>query len=301
LKKSTLKAIFFIMLLYLLPLSLLFSQTAFDEKLQNFADEINPSLPFAASMGLNWSIPYVGQLLGHPSHFGIGVALSSVFMSNAEPAELGEQLGIEIESSMIDNKQWFPSYVVVGRLGGFGGIPFDFGFKIGYLPDIAMWGPLDYNVLIFGFDVNYALFVSNQTGPVVAVGLGYDMLEGGVTGTMTVVPAGMTNVIVDTPARILWKSSTIKAKVLFAQPIMLTGISILSGLDLGYSMNKVGVNIGDNKNSPDFEDTREVSTISISGYIGFGLEFNAWHLDMNLMASFITFELGFNIGFRYQL
>jgi hypothetical protein len=289
------------MLLYLVPLSLLFSQTSFGGKLQDFADEINPSLPFAASMGLNWSSPYVGQLLGHPAHFGIGLSVTSVFMSNMETAELGEQLGITIEDSSIDYKQWLPSYVVVGRLGGFAGIPFDFGVKIGYLPDMALWGSLDYNALIFGFDVNYALFTSSGNGPVVAVGLGYDMLEGGITGTMTAIPTGVTNVTLDTPARIVWKSNTIKAKALIAQPIMTTGISILGGVDLGYSMNDVGVNIGDNKNSPDYEDMRSVSTISLSGYIGFGLEFNAWRLDANLMASFITFELGFNIGFRYQL
>jgi hypothetical protein len=288
------------MLLYLIPLFPLFSQTSFDETVQSFADGINASLPFAASMGLNWSSPYVGQLLGYPAHFGVGLSVSSVFMSNTEAAELGEQLGLEISESVISGKQWLPSYVFAGRLGGFGDIPFDFGFKVGYLPDIPIWGSLDYNMLIFGFDINYALYASSENGPVVAIGLGYDMLEGGATGAMTIVPAGVQNVTINMPAHIVWESSTIKAKVLFAQPII-AGIHIMSGLELGYGMNNVGVKIGDDIANPDYENMREVSTISVSGYIGFGIEFNTWRIDINLMSSFITFEPGFSIGFRYQL
>jgi hypothetical protein len=288
------------MLLYLIPLFSLFSQMSFDETVQNFADEINVSLPFAASMGLNWSSPYVGQLLGYPVHFGVGLSVSSVFMSNTEAAELGKQLGLEISESVISGKQWLPSYVVAGRLGGLGDIPFDFGFKIGYLPDIPIWGSLDYNMLIFGFDIHYALYASSENGPVVAIGLGYDILEGGATGAMTIVPAGVQNVTVNMPAHIAWESNTIKAKLLFAQPII-AGIHIMSGLELGYSMNNVGVKIGADIANPDYENMREMSTISVSGYIGFGIELNAWRIDINLMSSFITFEPGFSIGFRYQL
>jgi hypothetical protein len=300
-RKFAQKATLLILLFYTCSLSLLFSQTSFDEEFQNFADAMNTSLPFATSMGLGWSAPYLGPLLGHPVHFGVGVSVTGVFMSNAHVSALGEQMGITIDDSFIKDKQWLPSYVFAFRFGGVI-LPFDFGFKIGYLPDMALWGSLDYNALIFGFDFNYAVYISDDGGPIITIGAGIDKLEGGAKGTLDAVPVGVSSkVSTGTSARIAWKSSTYKAKGLLALPILGSTWSVFMGIDLGYSSNEIGVNFGDDKNNPDYENMRELTTISVSGNMGVGAELGVWRIDASIMASFTTFEIGFNLGFRYQL
>lgn len=287
-------------LFHVRSLSLLSSQT-FEEQVGDFADMMNKSLPFAASMGLNWSNPYIGQLIGHPMHFGVGIALGSVFFNNTEPADLGELMGITIEDSMIQDKQWLPSYVFIGRLGGLGNIPFDFGFKFGYLPDMPLWGSLDYNTLIFGFDINYAVYISRKSGPVVVVGLGFDKLDGGANGTMATVPGGLPPVVqTGMPVHFTWESNTFKIKVLFSQSLLATAFSVFGGIDLGFGSNSVGVKFGENKDSPNYEDIRELSTLVFSSLLGFGYEINAWHIDLGLMTNFVNFELGLGLSVRYQ-
>jgi hypothetical protein len=285
-------------LFFLAPL---FSQTvSFDDQVQEFADAVNPTLPFVASTGLTWSTPYVGQLIGYPLHFGIGVFFSSSFMSNSEPAALGETMGISIEESMMKDKQWFPNYVIAGRIGGVADIPFDVGLKFGLLPDTALWGSLDYNSMIFGFDIRYAFYAPRESGPVIAVGIGYDMLEGGVTGTATIVPNGTQNVTSGMPAHIVWESHTIKAQAVFSQPLLSTGFCFFGSVDRGVGMNKAGVKFGDDVLNPVHENMKDVSTMLLSTAFGMGYEFKQFRIDANFMLNFINFESGICIGFRYQ-
>jgi hypothetical protein len=290
-----------IIICHLFFLDPLFPQTvSFDEQVQKFADAVNPTLPFAANMGLNWSTPYVGQLIGYPMHFGIGVFLGSAFMSNNEPAALGETMGISIEESMIKGKQWFPNYVVAVRVGGFAGLPFDIGAKFGLVPDTALWGSLDYNSWIIGVDIHYALYVPKGNGPVIAVSLGYDRLEGGVTGTVTTVPGGTQDVTTDMPAHIVWESNTVKAQAIISQQLLATGLSFFGSIDLGFGMNKAGVKFGHNLDSPVYKNMKDVSTLLLSGSVGVGYEIGVFRIDASFMWNFINFESGINFGIRYQ-
>jgi hypothetical protein len=303
LKKFAQKTILLTSFFYIISFSPLFSQVSFDEQVEKFADVMNKSLPFASSMGLNWSVPYIGQLLGYPVHFGIGISLISTFTDNTEIAALGEQMGITIDESFIAGNQWFPSYIVSFRLGGIAEIPFDVGFKFGYLPDVPMWGSLDYKTSIYGFDINYALFVRRDFTPILAVGVGFDSIEGGATGTLTTVPAdpSMAAVTVDSPAYMIWKSTTYKAKISFAQPVLFTGMSIFGGLQMGYSTSEAGINIGEEKNAPDYQNAFSNSSFSVSGYFGLGILLGPWYLDQSIMLNLTSsFDVGFCIGFRYQ-
>jgi hypothetical protein len=299
-----LRVILFVFIFNTPSLLPLFAQTAQgyeDQKVQDFAEALGNSLSFASSMGLNWSSPYVGQLIGYPVHFGIGVSLGSAFMGNAAPADLGEMLGIPIEDSMVKSKQWLPYYVVSARLGGLGGVPFDIGFKLGYIPETAIWGPLDYTSLLFGVDVHYAVFVSDE-GPIVAFGVGVDTFEGDVTGELGVdlaVPSGETYNS-GSPVRLAWNSTTFKAQFFLAQQVWVSGLSFFCGLEIGYGMNQAGLLFGSDKYDPDFSDMRDVSGLAFSSFGGLGFEINELRIDLNLMVNFINFEGGFNISFRYQ-
>jgi hypothetical protein len=285
---------------YLFFLVPLFSQTvSFDEQVQSFADAVNPTLPFAANMGLTWSSPYVGQFIGYPMHFGAGIFLGSTFTNNNEPADLGETMGITVSESMMKEKQWFPNYVIAARIGGFANIPFDLGVKFGLLSDMASWGSLDYNSLLFGFDIHYALYTP-KGGPVVAVGLGYDRLEGFVTGDTATVPGGTVGVTAGMPAHIAWESSTVKAQALVSLPLLTTNFCFFGGVDLGVGINKAGVKFGDDVNNPVYENMKDVFTMALFGSFGVGYEFKQFRIDASFMVNFINFDSGVNFGFRYQ-
>jgi hypothetical protein len=278
----------------------LFPQTpSFDDVVQDFAEAVSPNLPFAASMGLNWSTPYIGPLIGYPLHFGVGVFGGSVFMDNAKTAALGAMLGITIEDSLIKGKQWLPGYVIAARMGGFDSIPFDIGVKFGYLPDVALWGPLNYNSRIVGLDIHYALHFPRDGGPAVALGIGFDRFDGGVTGSVATVPSGVPNVTVDMPVHIMWESNTIKLQTFLSQNILTTNLYLFGNFDIGYTMNKAGVKFGD-LGSVVETNMVDVSALSLLASFGFGCELNVFRIDASLMWNLMNFETGISFGFRYQ-
>jgi hypothetical protein len=183
-------------------------------------------------------------------------------------------------------------------MGGFADIPFDIGAKFGYLPDVALWGSLNYNSTIVGFDIHYALY-ARERGPVIAIGAGFDRLEGSVTGTVATVPSGTQRVASGMPAFIVWESSTIKAQAFVSQPLMASGFSLFGNIDFGYGANKAGVKFGDLK-SPRHENMKDVSSLLFSGAAGLGCEIGAFRIDISFMWNFINFEAGLNFGIRYQ-
>ncbi|MDR1469716.1 MAG: hypothetical protein LBT00_10530 [Spirochaetaceae bacterium] len=282
-------------LFFLVPL---FSQTvSFDSLVREFADAINPALPLAANMGLNWSTPYVGQIIGYPMHFGLGVFVGSAFMGNSELSALGEAMGLTIEESMIKGKQWLPNYAVVARIGGVADIPFDVGIKVGFLPDTALWGSLNYNSTLFGFDVHYAVHIPPRNGPVITVGLGYDRLMSEINGMGRIPDSDFET---DELARIVWESHTITAQMAFSQPVLSTGLSLFGGVALGAGINRAGVKFGSDMNDPVYENMKGMFTLFFSGSAGIGYEIGVFRIDASFRWNFINFEPGLGIGFRYQ-
>jgi hypothetical protein len=290
------KTIHFMILFNIVALSPLFSQTEFENQVLKFADELNGTLAFSSGMGLNWSDPYVGELLGFPPHIGFGVAMTGTFMNQVEMANLWGMMGSYRDTA----STWFPTYVIDGRMGGPRGVPFDLGFKFGYLPEMAIWGDLKYYMLLLGVDVNYALFLLDDTDTTITIGIGYDQFEGAISGTLATVPAGVVETA-GTPAHTTWRSSTYKFQVLIGQPIMESPMSVFGGLHIGYSTNTIGVKFG-NVKTPHSQITGELTAFSIFGHFGLGLQIYEWNFDMSVMVNFAsTMDLGFTIGLRYQL
>jgi hypothetical protein len=296
------KAVILICNLFILvPLFAQVPFSEFDRQVQEFADEINPVLPFAANQGLNWSSPYAGQLIGYPMHFGVGFFFSSAFMNNDKPSSLGELMGLSLDDSMIKNKQWFPNYVIGIRLGGIGRIPFDIGIKFGYISEMELWSSLEnYTSMIFGFDIHYPIFITNEGNPVVVVSLGYDRLEGGAGGaTSTAISGILEPTSGSEPMYLAWESNTFKAQIIISQPLMSTGLRFFGGLDVGFGLNKAGVKTVD-LYSPAYENMKEVTSLLFSGSVGVGYEFSIIRIDATFVWNFINFESGVSFGIRYQ-
>jgi hypothetical protein len=286
---------------FILSFSPVFSQTPvnFYDFVQEYADAIGGNLPVAASAGNDWSTPYIGQLIGYPLHFGVGVFVSSMFFSNTPIVNLADKIGITTDGTVMKGRQWLPAYTISARIGGLGNIPFDLGVKAGYLPDIALWGSLDYHTDLFGVDLHYNLFAS-ETGTIIAIGAGYDNIKGGVKGVTTIAPSDMPALTPDMPVEMTWSSSVFRVKFLFSQSIWSTGIRFFGNFLAGYASTEAGIKFANANNVMVYEDTRDVSGLTLSGILGFGIELNQWYIDVSFMPNFLNFELGVSVGFRYQ-
>ncbi|HBG35690.1 MAG TPA: hypothetical protein DDW88_01300, partial [Treponema sp.] len=67
-----------LILAFMLIFSLAFSQSVdlddFKGGLHAFLEDINLSLPDSTLSGVTWSDAYIGQFIGVPPHFGVGLA-----------------------------------------------------------------------------------------------------------------------------------------------------------------------------------------------------------------------------------
>ena len=147
---------------------------------EDFAAEVAKSLPFNAAIGLNWSDAYIGSF----PHFGVGITVGVTAISYDAMKPVFDTLGASLGSEMDFLETWgapFPAYTVEARVGGLI-LPFDVGVKFGVLPDdVKVLMPFNMDYLMVGGDVRYRVVKSRGLLPEVSFGVGYTMLNGGVT------------------------------------------------------------------------------------------------------------------------
>ena len=166
-------------------------QTAF----QSFSQEFASSLPYLSSVGLNWNDAYIGNF----PHFGVGLSagFAAIPYGSIQPA--AQTLGVDLSTlGPVFQTIGFPlpTWCLDARVGGFG-IPFDVGFKIGFLPEEAkVFLPenVNFTYLLIGGDFRWGILEDNGAAPAISVGLGANYLSGGIT-ISNVTPAQQ----IDTP------------------------------------------------------------------------------------------------------
>lgn len=151
--------------------------------LADFSDEAARSLPFHASMGLNWSDAYIGKIFPSlPPHFGAGLAAGFTTMDAPAIKTLAGHLGYTLPGN--GERLYYPSYTAEARIGGFFA-PMDLGVKFGYLPSWGLpGGKTDVSSLLAGGDIRFAILdgKANMLLPNVSLGAGVNYLKGGVRG-----------------------------------------------------------------------------------------------------------------------
>ena len=147
-----------------------------------FADSIAEELPFNTAIGLNWADAYIGNL----PHFGFGVTLGVTLVPFDTFAEAMQPLGVDLQSAMGNELSGFgfplPGAVLDARIGGLF-LPFDIGFKIGYIPEeVKGFLPKNMNLdyLMVGGDIRYAILEEKGWLPDVSIGIGYTYMRGSV-------------------------------------------------------------------------------------------------------------------------
>lgn len=227
--------------------------TAMQSSFDQFATDVANSLPFNALIGLNWSDAYIGQLLGTPPHFGIGLTTGFTTIPFAAVKQVIDQLpslSLPPEAKYIEAIGFpVPAYTIDARIGGFI-LPFDVGLKVGYIwPDalkqLGIGVTMDY--LLIGGDVRYALLQENVALPAISVGLGYTFMEGtfGIPGVysgdipIANVPGSGGLLSISNPAlNFKWTTNVIDLKAQISKSLLI--ITPYLGLGAAYGTSTAG-------------------------------------------------------------
>ncbi len=164
---------------------------AFTEGFQAFGSELAGALPHNTTIGQQWADAHIGQLLGIPPRFGLGVSVGVTTIPQEAFDTAFAGLGLESQellSQLPEGLQGMglplPGYTIDARVGGII-LPFDVGLKIGALQEGDL-GDLDLDYLLFGADVRYRVLREGILLPKVSVGLGvnYSAFRLGVPGLL---------------------------------------------------------------------------------------------------------------------
>ena len=146
---------------------------AFSSSLNDFLGEINTALPDNAVIGGTWSDAYIGQIVGIPPHFGIGIATGVTSFPSKGFKDAMELTGTKLPTDTLI----LPNVAVEGRIRGFI-LPFDIGLRVGMLPSNTEIFGVKADYLHYGVDVRYALLKGGLVLPAISVGLGYYHTDG---------------------------------------------------------------------------------------------------------------------------
>jgi hypothetical protein len=305
--------------------SLAFSQPvdlkALQEKAEDFSDSLAKSLPFNASLGLNWSDAYIGKLLpSMPPHFGIGASFGFTTVDMAAAGDLAEALGFNIPFDA--KKLILPMYAGEVRLGGLF-LPFDIGVKAGVLPAVGLWGSgIDTNYTLIGADLRYALTEGGVILPKISVGLGFNYLKGGLEASagkqMEYGFTGGSLTAANPNVNLYWETKVLDFKLQLSKSIFI--ITPYLGLGMSYGWSEAGyeakapvtLNSGLLSDAQayldgmDIEGNKISSSFKVKGFSARafgGLSFNlaVLKLDLTGMYNFLDSNYGLSFGARFQL
>ena len=218
----------------------------------DFAEGAASALPFNTTVGLNWSDAYIGKF----PRFGVGLTVGTTLMPYSAFSGVAETLDVNLVDAVPIIETFgapIPAYTLDARLGGFF-LPFDVGFKIGFLPeDAKAFVPpnvtLDY--LLVGGDVRIAL-LKERKGliPDLSVGIGYNYLKGSV-GMVGIVgktiditnigkaPLPVINLSLKDPNLTFgWTANAIDLKVQLSKKILIFTPSV--GLGVAFGSGQAG-------------------------------------------------------------
>lgn len=180
-RKTVKKAVFCLLLCVLVSVPVFSGPEQIEIKdlkktMNSFVDELALSLPFNSSMGLNWADAYIKNF----PHFGVGFSVGFTTMELSAFNKLIDYFSPALPGWVKGFGGFpLPGYALEARLGGFG-IPFDLGFKFGFMPikpQNFQFERLDY--FLIGGDFRYAVLKENVILPSISVGLGFSYMKGG--------------------------------------------------------------------------------------------------------------------------
>ncbi len=313
----------------------------FQEGLESFASDLASGLPLNATIGNTWSDAYIGPLFGAPPHFGVGLTIGASTLPFDTVDQVFTDLGLDMPSDVENFSSYgvpFPAYTADVRLGGFA-LPFDFGVKIGGL-NSGMFGsmPFEFEYLLAGADIRYALVEEEGPKPDISVGIGYNYLYSeivvpdvfGSTYSFEI-PDGSGDILAfeDPDLAFNWGASVIDLKAQISKKVLI--LRPFAGLGTSYSTAQAGGGLRSRllKNGtpvsqaeidaieaqfaaagfpiPELDAEEGISVISdVSGwgfrvFGGMGFKILALNLDLGMGYDLLGKNLQASLGARMQL
>lgn len=275
-------------------------KSKFTGNLEDFLGDINKNLPDSAVSGGTWSDAYIGQLIGLPPHFGIGLSCGFSRFPIDGLMDAAEQVG-----ASLDTADWLggDSIPIINpaielRIGGFA-LPFDAGIRFSMLSSNDFFG-LDIEYLSFSVDARYAIIEENLILPDLSVGLGWYHISGNIgyefNASDLADSAGFTipstadqteNLSID------FKTNVFEARVQVSKSLLI--FTPYLGLTGYYAMSESSYDIVD--------ESKTLTDSYFGSRIYGGLSFNIAFVKLDLSGnySFTTGNWGGNLGARFQL
>ena len=278
-----------------------FSYTGADvnSKLGDFANEINVTLPNAATQQNVYSSAWIGKVFpSTPPHFALGIE-AGVTKFNLKPLkDMAKIFGV----SGLPDLMVYPTITANARVGGFF-LPFDIGFSAMYLNlsklDSFAEG-LGIKFFNIGGDIRYAILKGEGAAPQLSLGFGYYYIGGSVSYGESGLKANL-----DYASHTMFGQVQLSKTFMFFTPYLgFRGIFSKSATDWSWSVSAAKV-------SPDYVDT----TFGGSGknsnsfgekfmpqiYGGFGLNFGAFALNFGAAYEFVNKIWGGDFSIRFQM
>ena len=302
--------------------------------LKSFTEAMAKSLPFNSTVGLNWSDAYIGQITGIPPRLGVGITAGATLISMNFIKDLVNEFG-DFTLPNIPIGLPLPAYTADIRLGGFI-LPFDIGFKVGYLDSsgIGFINSLGVNInyLLIGGDIRYALMTRKVIPMKFSIGVGFNHLKTGISTSifdnsepMFFGPSNAYGIqVVESDIGAGWQTTCFELKAQVSFPVAF--ITPYAGAGLSYSRSKVGYQV----NSPieilddsgtfelirdflktigvinfslidGFESTMSQTAINLRIYGGLSFNMPFFKVDLTAMYNIRDSGFGATIGLRFQL
>jgi len=290
----------------------------------DFSKELAKSLPFNSSLGLNWSDAYVGKLIPSvPPHFGIGLSFGFTTMEMKVIKDLAGYFNVAIPFNI--SKMILPAYTAEARIGGLF-LPFDVGFKIGYLPDVGLWGSgIKVHYFLVGGDIRYAL-LDGKILPKISIGVGFNHMKAGIgkkIGTDMEFDYDTGTITVEAPdVSLKWDTTSLDFKAQLSKSFII--ITPYIGIGGSYAWSSAGYSVAAKITCDDIDEANNY--LEAAGLPGINLEdqvlssimknkafsFRAFggfsiniikvlRLDLTGLYSFRDKNFGASFGARFQL
>jgi hypothetical protein len=216
------------------------------DDLKEFSDDISGAAPFMASMGLDWSDPYIGQLIDVTPHWGIGLTPGATTLKLDNLNVLLEHFGYEADDGFLD-KQLLPAYTINTRIGGFRTAPFDIGVKWGWLPYAPIFkNDISYESVVYGLDFRWELKRDWGMWPSMSIGFEASRVTGGLRAkSAQMLDGGTYGIETSGDATIgpVWEAWVFDMKLQIAKEFWEPRFTAFGGVRLGAAITRSGYQI----------------------------------------------------------
>ena len=284
-----------LILAFMLIFSLAFSQAevaldVFRDGLHAFLDDINLSLPDSTLSGVTWSDAYIGQFIGVPPHFGVGLATG---VSRFRVGGLAKTLDL-VGSDLPVNELVFPTIALEGRIGGFI-LPFDIGLRFGFLPEVQI-KDIGLKYLHYGADIRYALLKQNLVLPNISLALGYYGTSGALFYVFNPAEIAKVDGLISTDDETLsidFQTNVIDGRLQVSKSFFI--VTPYAGFGLSYDITDSSYKLINEK------DTASEKGWQYRAFGGLSFNIAVVKIDLSGMYNFKSENWGANLGLRVQL